>query len=181
MANVKELNINSTTYDIVGKAVVDQNNATPLKMWSGTKAQYDLLTPDANTIYNITDDETQVDFAHTDADNFTATGKSTLASYGMPSTTYNDLTLGASGATYTAPANGYFYLWKNAGNPGFNPFMCLTNATANMATEHRPGANGDGLAIRLYIPAKKGDTVVADYDAIGAVIFFRFIYAEGDV
>ena len=60
MANVKELNINSTTYDIVGKAVVNQNSATPLKQWSGTKAQYDALvsggTVDSNTIYNITDD-----------------------------------------------------------------------------------------------------------------------------
>lgn len=58
MANVKELNINSTTYDIIGKGVVDQNNtSTPLKQWSGTKAQYDaIVSKDANTIYNITDD-----------------------------------------------------------------------------------------------------------------------------
>lgn len=58
MANVKELNINSTTYDIIGKGIVDQNNtSTPLKEWSGTKAQYDAIaTKDANTIYNITDD-----------------------------------------------------------------------------------------------------------------------------
>lgn len=58
MSNVKELNINNTTYDIIGKGVVDQNNtSTPLKQWSGTKAQYDAIaTKDANTIYNITDD-----------------------------------------------------------------------------------------------------------------------------
>ena len=58
MSNVKELNINSTTYDIIGKGVVDQNNpSTPLKQWTGTKAQYDsIVSKDANTIYNITDD-----------------------------------------------------------------------------------------------------------------------------
>ena len=60
MANVKELEINSTVYNIVGKAVVNQNSATPLKQWTGTKAQYDSLvsggTVDSNTIYNITDD-----------------------------------------------------------------------------------------------------------------------------
>lgn len=60
MPNVKELNINNTTYDIIGKGVVDQNNTTPLKQWSGTKNQYDALvsggTIDSNTIYNITDD-----------------------------------------------------------------------------------------------------------------------------
>lgn len=58
MSNVKELNVNNTTYDIIGKGVVDQNNpSTPLKQWSGTKAQYDaIVTKDANTLYNITDD-----------------------------------------------------------------------------------------------------------------------------
>lgn len=38
--------------------VINQNNATTaLKQWSGTKAQYDaIVTKDANTVYNITDD-----------------------------------------------------------------------------------------------------------------------------
>ena len=31
---------------------VDQNSGT-LQLWSGTQAQYDALTPDANTIYFI--------------------------------------------------------------------------------------------------------------------------------
>lgn len=31
---------------------VDQNSGT-LKLWSGTQAQYDALTPDASTIYFI--------------------------------------------------------------------------------------------------------------------------------
>lgn len=46
--------------------------------------------------------------ANTNLSNVTATGSSTAAGWAMPSTTYTDLTLGASGATYTAPANGYF-------------------------------------------------------------------------
>ena len=33
--------------------VKEQNAGTELKIWSGTQAQYDLLTPDANTIYYI--------------------------------------------------------------------------------------------------------------------------------
>lgn len=56
MADVKELNINNTTYDIKAKTVVDQNGGS-LKYWTGTKAQYDaIVTKDANTLYNITDD-----------------------------------------------------------------------------------------------------------------------------
>ena len=38
--------------------VIDQNNTTnAIKTWTGTKAQYDaIVTKDANTLYNITDD-----------------------------------------------------------------------------------------------------------------------------
>lgn len=73
MSNVKELSINNVAYDIIGKGVVDQNNTTPLKQWSGTKAQYDAIaTKDANTIYNITDDTNPNDYAHTNLDNVSA-------------------------------------------------------------------------------------------------------------
>lgn len=55
MADVKELNINNTTYDIKAKTVVDTNSGA-LKFWSGTKAQYDaIVTKDSNTIYNVND------------------------------------------------------------------------------------------------------------------------------
>lgn len=56
MADVKELNINNTTYDIKAKTVVNQNGGS-IKYWTGTQAQYDAIaTKDANTLYNITDD-----------------------------------------------------------------------------------------------------------------------------
>lgn len=56
MSDVKELNINNTTYDIKAKTVVDQNGGS-LKYWTGTKAQYDaIVSKDANTLYSITDD-----------------------------------------------------------------------------------------------------------------------------
>lgn len=56
MADVKELNINNTTYDIKAKTVVD-NNGTKLSMWSGTKQEYDnIATKDPNQLYFIEDD-----------------------------------------------------------------------------------------------------------------------------
>ena len=55
MADVKELNINNTTYDIKAKTVVDQNGGS-LKYWTGTKAQYDaIVTKDSSTMYYLTD------------------------------------------------------------------------------------------------------------------------------
>lgn len=56
MSDVKELNINNTTYDIKAKTVVD-NNGTKLSMWSGTKQEYDnIVTKDPNQLYFIEDD-----------------------------------------------------------------------------------------------------------------------------
>ena len=53
MADVKELNVNNTTYDIKAKSVVDTNSGK-LSFWSGTKAQYDaILSKDSNTLYEV--------------------------------------------------------------------------------------------------------------------------------
>lgn len=55
MADVKELNINNTTYDIKAKTVVDTNSGA-VKMWTGTKAQYDaIVTKDSTTLYFLSD------------------------------------------------------------------------------------------------------------------------------
>lgn len=54
---VKELEVNSTVYDIVGKGIVDQNSKTTQTEWVGTKAEYDALGVYANyCTYIITDD-----------------------------------------------------------------------------------------------------------------------------
>lgn len=53
--------------------------------------------------------------ADTDLANVTDTGYTKMAGAGMPGTTYTDLAIGASGATYTAPANGYFYIYGGSG------------------------------------------------------------------
>jgi hypothetical protein len=58
MANVSKISDGTTTYDISSITVKNQNSlGNSLKMWTGTKAQYDaIVTKDNNTLYNITDD-----------------------------------------------------------------------------------------------------------------------------
>ena len=54
---VKELAVNSTVYDIVGKGILDQNSKTTQIEWVGTKAEYDALGVYADhCTYIITDD-----------------------------------------------------------------------------------------------------------------------------
>ena len=112
------------------------------------------------------------------AANLSNAGKSLIAGLGMPSSVYDDLTLGASGTTYLAPANGWFFIRKRAGTPGFNPFIALYDTTIGLAVESRPGANGE-VSIQLILPIQKGHTARVDYDATGTTDYFRFYYAVG--
>ena len=53
--NIKTINGNSVlgTGDLPITEVEETNNNTGLSFWTGSQAEYDLLTPDANTLYII--------------------------------------------------------------------------------------------------------------------------------
>lgn len=99
---------------------------------------------------------------------------------GMPSNKYIDLTLGASQAQYTAPANGWFTIaCQSSVNNGAVIFanisssMLITLSTRVVA----------GTTQAVSIPCKKGDVIQLGYDGTisvsGANYYFRFIYAQG--
>lgn len=108
------------------------------------------------------------------------------SSWGFPSNRYIDLELGASGSTYTAPANGWYYLQKKTGaNNQYSVIFALKDGETTGETieaieygaiEWTPLGN-NGNAIMLKVP--KGKKVVINYSLTGATELFRFIYAEG--
>ena len=96
-----------------------------------------------------------------------------ISEMAMPSNTYTDLTLGASGTAYIAPANGYVAFSK-----------LTTGANQNITIDcnnFRTLVWGAISTINLftYMPVKKGDTYTVEYNAGGATNYFRFIYAQG--
>lgn len=95
----------------------------------------------------------------------------------MPSNRYTDLTLGANGTTYTAPADGYFTLAKKLTAKG--QFVNLTNNTTFVSIMSCNAFDDAGGNTACFVPCKKGDEIVSWYSAGGDVIFFRFVYAEG--
>lgn len=113
--------------------------------------------------------------ADVDLTNVNDSGTSTGAGWAMPSDTYDNLTLGASGAEYTAPANGYFTIEKEADSAG--QYVFLINSTNGLQIESSATSTGNHL--RLSLPAKKGATVQVNYNASGTLVMFRFIYAVG--
>lgn len=98
-----------------------------------------------------------------------------IAHNAMPSSRYVNLTLGTSGSTYTAPADGYVYFERGATSG--NKYISLTNTSNGMSSA---GITISGISnAKIFLPVKKGDVFRADYNADTANPPFRFIYAEG--
>lgn len=102
----------------------------------------------------------------------TKTDSVQAAAASMPSSRYIDLTLGASGTTYTAPANGWFTL--NFTSSGTNGFIAMYARIAASST-----ANSGRYGITAGIPVAKGENMSVFYGN-GSADLFRFYYAEGE-
>lgn len=104
-----------------------------------------------------------------------------LSGLGMPSNKYIDLTLGASGTVYVAPANGYFLLYLKTTTSGGFCWAQLVNWSKNdFVNRISTDIYGD---FSICLPVNKGDNVALDYENIALVDSwnkFRFYYAEGE-
>ena len=113
--------------------------------------------------------------ANTNLSNVTNTGTSTGASWAMPSDTYDELILGASGTTYTAPANGWFLFEKLLEN---STFIRLENTSTGFAQEGTGGGTANLPCV--FVPVLKTDEVRITYDGITTgFTAIRFYYAQG--
>lgn len=128
------------------------------------------LQVDIDDILNDLAGKADIDFSNVDD-----VGSSASAGWAMPSGIIKNLTLGASGSTYTAPANGYFYLRKLTGVT--THVYCAMYSSSFSSIEHCTGAVAD--EITCILPVKKGVSVGINYTATGAVTSFCFVYAEG--
>lgn len=138
-----------------------------------TQASYDALaTKDPNTQYIITDAPS---LALADLSNITDTGYIKMAGASMPSGTYVNLTLGASGSTYTAPADGYIILRKQS--IASWEYILLKNTTMNLTLDVMWSFD-NGINMYTHMPVKRGDVFQVEYTAGGSYTFV-FIYAQG--
>lgn len=109
------------------------------------------------------------------ANNLDTNGKSLISGLSMPSNKYTNLTLGASGSIYIAPANGWYFLSLRNGSA--NTYSYMNNITSNNVVG---GSILVGITEQRLLPVKKGDSVMVTYGAIDAQDkVLRFVYAEG--
>lgn len=118
----------------------------------------------------------QPNAANKDLSNVSVVGQKLVAGWGMPSSRNITLTSGSSGTTYTAPANGYFFVRVQATSASSSWATLKNNKSSIVAgLDHsRNSSNFYGC-----VPALKGDTATLQYGSanVEAVIF---IYAEGE-
>lgn len=104
---------------------------------------------------------------------------STVSGWGMPSSKYIDLTIGATNTRYTAPANG----WVNFEMRMTSGLHQLSNVTKNYLgmVQYTTGTNTMTVSC---IPVCKGDIFTIVYNNQGSNTAnnrLRFMYAEGEI
>ena len=104
---------------------------------------------------------------------FASTGvKQSITNWSFPSSTYTDFTLGATGSTYTAPADGWFVC--GISDNGYMELINLSSGGARVAST----ASSSGGWARASVQAKKGDTLQTFYNS-SQVEYFSFVNAVG--
>jgi hypothetical protein len=111
--------------------------------------------------------------ANPDLSNITNTAKTAIVHNMTPSTVYQQLTIGAVGSTYTAPADGYFRL---LGASNTSAYARLTNNTTLMWLQDQINNAYGNLSI--LFPIAKGETVTLQYGGTTSLTL-QFFYANG--
>ena len=105
------------------------------------------------------------------------TDKKEIASWGLPSNKYINLSFGASGTTYTMQSNGWLYFlgdWNNK-----KTYIQLENRT-RLYKVQTPEITSAGY-YGLMLPVSKNDVVKVSYLAQPTNVTFRLINMEGEV
>lgn len=148
---------------VVGTSTIDMTNYVS----NITKGSVNYVLKDANATTALASK------AATDLSNVTAVGTSSSAGWAMPSDTYEALTPGASGATYQAPANGYFTALFTA--TGGDAWGLLS--TPGQVGQHCfwPTVGG---GTRAHVPILKSQLLTVQYGS-ATLDSLVFTYAEG--
>lgn len=143
---------------------------------------YIVIATTTKTSIEVDIDEVVTDLngkADVDLTNCTDVANIKMAHNAMPSDTFIDLTLGASGTTYTAPADGYFYLNKTAGSDWYYIQFTVRKTGDNLLLYRLFDSDYRTSPLCIVAPVKKDTVITIDYNATGTTNHFRFIYAQG--
>ena len=109
-----------------------------------------------------------------------------ISGWGMPSNKYIELTFGASGSTYTAPANGYLRAYiTSTGSASLWTYLNVSNSNNNLISR---SGNWHATTASIYtltgfIPMLKGQKAKITYTTAVNITdkILTFVYAEGEM
>lgn len=93
---------------------------------------------------------------------------------------YDDLELKASGSTYTAPANGWFWIQKLSSSTDQYLTPVIKDSNGNIKYTLTSQPTSAGYDAEILAPVSKGDVISIGYSVGGATKSFRFIYAKSN-
>ena len=117
--------------------------------------------------------------ANVDLDNLSAAGKAVASNLAMLSDSFIEMTLGATETTYTAPADGAFFIGKNAAGANQHIYADVYKGNTFLYTCNMLSHSTESL--NLLLPVSKGSSVIIRHNLSGTTNIFRFIYANGCV
>lgn len=103
--------------------------------------------------------------------------RSLISTWGFPANRITHLALGASGATYEAPANGWFFLDANAGAAG--QFIEYVGENANYY-QYVYSTYNSAQPLQFLCPVRSGSVITINYSTNAGVNRFCFVYAQGE-
>ena len=116
--------------------------------------------------------------ADKDLSNLSTAGKEVVSNLPMPSKSSETLTVGASGTSYTATANGWFCFSSATASASRSHLSIALNGVSQhlgMVVAEYTGSAGN----KVFCPVAKGDSATVYYSNTSSVEGY-FIYAEGD-
>ena len=166
---LREININASRSNSI------YGNSSTVQPQTIKVLYYIVIATNTKTEIEVDIDNIATDLngkADVDLTNANDIGTSTGASWAMPSNIYENLTLGASGTEYTAPANGWI-LVGCTGTAG-STYMEITSNSQSACASYNGGWG------RAMAPVLKGQTFSVYYGGTNFVSrLFRFVYAKG--
>lgn len=159
---IKEYNDNTNTHNLEISCDTTNNNSWNIACGDQTF----INTSNIDTTYmkwDSTNKKLKVDTA-------------AVAHLAMPSDKYIDLILGASGTTYTAPADGWFCFVSGSTTASGQYCRLINTGAAN--PRQSAFSSGPNQYVELLLPVSKEDGVDVHYTA--PVATFRFIYTIGE-
>lgn len=114
--------------------------------------------------------------ANTDLSKVSSAGTDFISTQGKPNVSkYENLSLGASGQKYVAPANGWVLFSKRGSQT--NQYNQISTGAWNFVSY----VNGGSSEASVFCPVTKGDDFTIYYLTDGSLVTFKFIYDMGVV